>query len=485
MTKKQLISSNTTITVADGFLPFTDRPVVCIQGLGFVGAAMAVAVAQARTADGQPRYQVIGIDLPTSAGLARIDAINRGDFPFPCEDTKLLTALREARQRGNLMATADIGYYTKAAVVIVDINLDVNFDHGRVTVALEGFREAVRTLAANIPAGCLVIIETTVPPGTCEYIVAPILREGAQARGLPEDAFLLAHSYERVMPGRAYFDSIVNFWRVYAGHTTAAAEACEKFLSHVINVQQFPLTRLGSTTASEIGKVLENSFRAVNIAFIEEWGRLAERLNIDLFEVIRAIRVRPTHANIMQPGFGVGGYCLTKDPLLAAISARDILQQHDLDFPFSKMAIEVNRVMPLVTLNKVEKLLAGSLQGKNLLILGVSYRQDVGDTRHSPTQIFWEEAQRRGAVLTCHDPYLTYWPELNLPLPRDLPPPNDFHAVIFAVPHDFYRTLDIQAWLAGRRPYIIDANNVLTVNQIAALIEENIPLWRIGQGKVV
>jgi UDP-N-acetyl-D-glucosamine dehydrogenase len=157
-------------------------------------------------------------------------------------------------------------------------------------------------------------------------------------------------SYERVMPGRDYFRSIIDFWRVYAGSTPHAAEVCAAFLSKVIHVDRYPLTRLHSTTASETGKLLENSYRALNIAFIEEWGRFAEAVGVDLFEVIDAVRMRPTHSNMRQPGFGVGGYCLTKDPLLAGIAARDLFRRSDISFTFSQQAVGVNDRMPLRTL---------------------------------------------------------------------------------------------------------------------------------------
>ena len=459
------------------------RPVVCVQGLGFVGIAMALAVAQARDSAGTPKFNVIGVDLPTEEGLEKIDAINRGVLPLICEDPKLEAALQQAQMDGNFLVTTNPLVYSLASVILVDVNLDVIHGDGRFTVAMEGFREAIRSLGAFMSKGCLVVIETTVPPGTCTTVVAPLLAEAAVARGFPEDAFLLAHAYERVMPGREYFDSIINFWRVYAGHTPAAAAACEVFLSQVIDVQKFPLTRLTSTTASEIGKVLENSYRAVNIAFMEEWGRFAEKLNVDLFKVIQAIRVRPTHANLRQPGFGVGGYCLTKDPLMAVIATREIFGFRDLDFPFCRMAVDANRKMPLVSLNKVQELLGGDLKGKTMVLLGVSYRQDVADTRNSPSQTFVEEARARGAKVICHDPYVSYWHELDLTLQPELPSPQEAQAVVFAIPHEPYRQLDIPGWLNGVKPLIFDANDVLIPEQLEAIRHAGILVWRIGRGQ--
>ena len=425
-------------------VPQSNITTVCIQGLGFVGTAMAAAVANARNLEDEPYFNVIGVDLPTLYGLRRIEAINTGILPFEIQDKKLLAALRRAYKAGNLRATADPDVYSKASVVVVDVHLDVFHNGDQASLALDGFRSAIRTLGEKISPGCLVIVETTVPPGTCERVVATELADAFAKRGLPEDAFLLAHSYERVMPGKEYYDSIVNFWRVYAGHTTEAADACEAFLSKVININEFPLTRLGSTTASEIGKVLENSYRATNIAFIEEWGRFAEAVGVDLFEVISAIRMRPTHSNIRQPGFGVGGYCLTKDPLLAKLGARELLGIEGHEFPFSTMAVMTNNIMPLVSLDKVREMLGGSLDGKTILLLGVSYRQDVGDTRYSPSQIFVQKARKRGAHIICHDPLVEYWPELDMRLDADLPGLNGIDAVVFAVPHDQYKNLDLR-----------------------------------------
>ena len=144
------------------------------------------------------------------------------------------------------------------------------------------------------------------------------------------------------MPGKDYFNSIINYWRVYSGINDESADRCRDFLETVISTNEYPLTRLKKTTASEISKVLENSYRATTIAFMEEWGRFAEAVDVDLFEVVDAIRMRPTHSNMRQPGFGVGGYCLTKDPYFAMLASRELFNRNDLEFPFSTMAVRLN-----------------------------------------------------------------------------------------------------------------------------------------------
>jgi nucleotide sugar dehydrogenase len=321
-----------------------------------------------------------------------------------------------------------------------------------------------------------------VPPGTCEHVVVPELESCLRERGLPADSLLLAHAYERVMPGDQYLASIIDYWRVYAGHTTAAAERCEAFLSKVVNVAKYPLVRLSSTTASEAAKLMENSYRATTIAFVEEWARFAEAVGVNLFEVVDAIRMRPTHNNMRQPGFGVGGYCLTKDPMFASVGARLLYGREDLTFPFSERAVSVNAKMPLVSLARLEALLGGGLNGKRVLLAGVAYRPDVGDTRYSPSEIFAKAAVARGATIVAHDPLVTHWPELDLEIASELPPSDSVDAVVFAVGHREYAALDMQRWLAGARPAVLDANHVLSPDQRAAVKRAGCVFAAIGEG---
>lgn len=460
-----------------------DLPVVCVQGLGFVGSAMAVAVADARDGAGAPRFNVAGIDLATPDGLAKVEAMNDGRPSVAASDETLKAALAAASARGNLVATTDERAYALASVTLVDLPLDVIDTNGRPEVRIDGFLAAVRTLGRSMPPGSLVIVETTVPPGTTEKIVAPALARELAARGLPPDAVGLAYSYERVMPGATYLDSIVRSPRSYAGLTPAAAAACETFLSSVIDVHAHPLARLPSTTACETAKVLENSYRATLIAFMEEWGRFAEALGVDLLEVIATIRTRPTHSNMRRPGFGVGGYCLTKDPLLAQVSARELHGRSDLEFPFSTLAVAVNRAMPMSTLRRLETLLPHGLDGATVALMGVSYREDVADTRKSPSETFVREARRRGATVYLHDPLVRYWSELQTIVPGDLPSLAGVDAVVFAVPHDQYRRLNIEGWLGTARPVVLDASDVLSAAQRATFARLGCTLACVGRGE--
>jgi nucleotide sugar dehydrogenase len=456
------------------------RKIVCVQGLGFVGAANAIAIATARDGAGNPLYNVIGVDLPTESGRERAAALNQGAFPFATTDAALVDAARSARVAGNLIAVTDAQVFGEADIIVVEIGLDIEDKAVSPKVDLPPFRAAIGTVGDHMKPDALILLESTVPPGTTERIVAPLLRERLAVRSLPTQALKLAYCYERVMPGDAYLASIVNMWRVYAGMTVEAADAAEAFLSSFIDTAKRPLTRLESIRAVETAKVLENTFRAVNIALIDEWEKFARRIDVDLFEVLKAIRVRPTHQNIRYPGLGVGGNCLSKDPMFGSTSARDIFGFADFDFPLSTAAVAINSAMPAATVALLEETFPGGLAGKRVLILGASYREDVGDTRHSPSITLAEMLAEKQAAVAFADPLVDA--EIGVPLHRDLPDARGFDAVILAVGHKPYRAIDLAAWSGAERPFVLDANGVLSRQQLQSLRDAGFKVAAIGRG---
>ena len=443
---------------------------------------MAVAVASARSEEGEALYQVTGVDQDTVPGRDRIATLARGQFPFRTIDDSLTEALARCHRQGNLSATTDEGVYTKADIVVMDLPLDIPFQDDYPQLNLDSFKEAFRSVVRRVPKGALILVETTVPPGTCEQVLRPILIEELAARMLEEDAVHLAHSYERVMPGESYLESITHFWRVYAGITPQAGDACEEFLSSIIDVERYPLARLASTTASETAKLMENTYRAANIAFIDEWTKFAEVAGIDLYEVIDAIRVRPTHSNIRFPGIGVGGYCLTKDPAFTPAAAKQILNYQELEFPFSHLALQVNQAMPLHAAAKLSKLLGGDVHDKKILLLGISYRQDIGDTRFSPAEKFAQALLNAGAKVKAFDPFLDEWPEMDLQLFAHLPSPASFDAVVFAAPHQQFIELDLLSWFGAARPVVLDTVNVVSKGLRDLCRQSGIKVESIGRG---
>jgi nucleotide sugar dehydrogenase len=445
-----------------------ERKTVVIQGLGFVGAAMAAAVANARDAGGNALYNVIGVDLPDEANYWKIARVQQGLSPVVSADTAMDAVYARAREEGNLTATYSPYAYTLADVVVVDIHLDIKkLQRGNAraySFTLDGYKQAFRAVAERVTNNTLILIETTVPPGTTEKELQPLLGRIARERGLDIDKIFLAHSYERVMPGREYLQSITDFYRVYSGVNEGSKRAAREFLSSFINTRDFPLTELHSTTASEMSKVLENSFRAMNIAFMQEWTEFAHEAGVNMYEVIGAIRVRPTHRNIMAPGFGVGGYCLTKDSLLADWSYSTLFES-GAHLDMSLQAVDINDAMPSFTLRLLQSAMP-DLRGKTIALMGVSYLNDVADTRYSPSETFYDLCEAAGATVRAHDPIVSYWTEKDMPVHTSFATlaAERFDAAVFAVRHADYLRMtadDILRGLPGLR-LAVDAFNILS-----------------------
>jgi UDP-N-acetyl-D-glucosamine dehydrogenase len=448
------------------------RKVVVVQGLGFVGAVMALVCANAAGED----YAVLGVDLASPEAWWRIRSLNDGTFPLTAGDPKIEEFFAAARRNNRFLATHDPYAYSKADAIVVDINLDVQKGVNAAgmlqgyDVDLTGFRRAIATIGEHCREDALVVVETTVPPGTCQKVVDPILRERLAARGLPIDRLRLGHSYERVMPGPDYIDSIRTFPRVFAGIDAASADATESFLRTIIDTDRCPLTRLSSTNATEMAKVLENSYRAMNIAFVVEWSRFAEEAGVDLFAIVNAIRHRPTHANLMYPGIGVGGYCLTKDPLLASW-ARQTFFGAAAPLACSVDAVRTNDQMPTFAFEFLRKHV-GDLRDRKVLLMGVAYRGDVGDTRFSPVDPFYDHLVAAGARLLLHDPFVPYWLEkqaaVNSHLEESLAAEPD--VIVVSAMHSDYRSDTTLRLLEAAKPAVIfDPLGLLSAKQIERL----------------
>ncbi|MBL7743172.1 MAG: nucleotide sugar dehydrogenase [Chitinophagaceae bacterium] len=462
------------------------KKVVVVQGLGFVGSVMALVVANALTEE----YAVVGIDLPTPFSYWKIQSINEGVFPVIADDPKIEQFYKRTREKKNFYATCDPYAYSKADVVVVDINLDVkkrSNDNGHLedySVDLTPFKKAITAIGTYCKPGVLVLVETTVPPGTTQKVVRPVLEECLQKRGLPADQLKTGHSYERVMPGPKYIDSIQNFYRVFSGTDEASEEAVEKFLRTVIKTDEYPLTKLGNTQATEMAKVLENSYRAMNIAFMVEWSRFAEEAGVDIYEVVNAIRMRPTHKNIMLPGLGVGGYCLTKDPLLASWAKMNLFGSSE-PLEQSETGVHINDQMPHFAFQFLQSQYNGPLNGKKVLMLGVSYLNDVGDTRFTPVQGLFERLTDAGCEVTLHDPHVMLWEEKGLRINNDLDEllQQAYDVVIISTGHKEYRNSPklVSALLSHPGSFIYDTIGVLSNDEIRKLKEKHI-VKVIGRG---
>tara|TARA_Y100001970_G_C14193523_1_gene836760 strand:+ start:208 stop:1713 length:1506 start_codon:yes stop_codon:yes gene_type:complete len=463
------------------------RKTVAVQGLGFVGSAMVAALAEATDKNGNLLYNVIGVDLGNNKNYWKIARANKGKPPVVSSDKNMTKAYLNSKQNKNFYATYSNYAYAKADIVVIDLNIDIKKKSlggaDNYNFTYKTFEKAIKNVADNIYENTTVIVETTVPPGTTEKIIYPIFKDSFVNRGLDINKFYLAHAPERVMPGPNYLNSIVNYHRVFSGINSESKKRAKKFLTSFINVKKYPLIELHSTTASEMAKVLENSYRAANIAFIQEWTEYAEKAGVNLYDIVNAIRVRTTHANIMSPGFGVGGYCLTKDSLLADWSFKNLFNGKG-HLEMSLNAININDLMPNYAL-KLLKQEYNDLNNINLGILGVSYLNDVNDTRYSPSEFFYDKCIKNKINVFLHDPIVKYWKEKNIIVNQDWSffVNKKIDVVIFAVRHKEYINLDPIKFIKvfPDVKFIIDGFNIVSNKNAKIFKKNNIKIQGIGK----
>ncbi len=395
------------------------REIVVVVGVGFVGAVMAAVVADAKDRKGRPTKFVIGMQRPSPRSFWKIPLLNRGLSPVKSEDPEVDVLIRRCvLEQKNLVATYTYDALQLADVVVVDVQCDYlkeslgNCRTGK--VEMEALEASMAVIAEKIPPDALVLIETTVAPGTTEQVAYPIMKKAFAARGIKSDP-VLAHSYERVMPGRDYVKSIRDFWRVCSGVNEKAKARVRRFLEEILNTKDYPLTVLDRPIESETAKIVENSYRATILAFLDEWSLFAERNGVDLRKVIDAIKVRPTHSNMIFPGPGIGGYCLPKDGGLGVWAYRHIHGFEDDIFRITPLAIDINDTRALHAAQLVRDALRNMgrpVAAAEVLILGAAYREDVGDTRYSGSEIIVRRLAEMGAEIRVHDPYVDRWWEL-------------------------------------------------------------------------
>ncbi|MBN1388367.1 MAG: nucleotide sugar dehydrogenase [Bacteroidales bacterium] len=495
-----------------------DHEIVVVMGVGFVGAVMAAIVADTVNEEGEPTKFVIGMQRPSVRSYWKIPLLNRGISPVKAEDPEVDPMIeRCVNEKKTLMATYTYDVLKLADVVVVDVQCDYikkdlgNVRSGRTDMA--ALEASLAVIAEHISPEALVLIETTVAPGTTEQVAYPIMKKTFKKRGISSEP-LLAHSYERVMPGRNYVASIRDFWRVCSGINDKARDKVVKFLNEVLNTDEYPLTVMDRPIESETAKIVENSYRATILAFLDEWSLFAERNGVDLIKVIKAIKVRPTHSNIIFPGPGIGGYCLPKDGGLGVWAYKHILGYEDDIFKITPMAIDINdtRGMHVAQLTRdALRNMGQPIAGAEVLVLGAAYRQDVGDTRYSGSEIVIRKLAEMGAEIKVHDPYVEHWWEFeqqdtypgvgqskaqffrsqeklkDLHVEQDLKAAlDDSEAVILAVPHEAYLNLDPDevVKLIGHSAAIIDCFGILSDDKIKRYIELGCEVQGLGRGHI-
>jgi UDP-N-acetyl-D-glucosamine dehydrogenase len=405
---------------------------VAVVGQGYVGLSLACAAAEAG-------FTVTGIDVDQG----RIAALEAGELCVPGVDE---ATFRGGVDSGRLRFTTDAEALGANEVICICVPTPVRDQNPDLSYV----EQACRDVAARLRAGSLVILESSTYPGTTTELVAPLLEASGLRAG--ED-FLLAYSPERIDPGNQEFH-LANTPRLVGGTTPDATAVATLFYEQMIA----KVVPLSSARAAELAKLLENTFRHVNIALVNEMAMLCHEMGIDVWEVIDAAATKPFGFMAFTPGPGVGGHCIPLDPTYLAWQVRrDVGHQ----FRILEQAQDINARMPGWVAARIGETLnehAKPLKGARVLVLGVAYKPDVGDMRESPSLRVMSVLERRGVRLAFHDPYVETVTVNGRPLERteltgEAVASSDLVALL--TPHSAY---DLE-WLAATGAPVFDARN--------------------------
>ncbi|MEO3744485.1 nucleotide sugar dehydrogenase [Plantactinospora sp. B5E13] len=354
-----------------------------ILGLGYVGLPLAREAVRSGAS-------VLGFDVDNrvvdglNAGRSHVDDLSDGD---------IATMLS-----GGFRATSDETEIASARAAIICVPTPLGDDHGPDLTAV---RSAAHTVARNLRPGMLVVLESTTYPGTTDEVVRPILEAGGLTAGVD---FHLAFSPERIDPGNQTYGPH-NTPKVVGGHTPACAERAAELYGRFVDT----IVRTRGTREAETAKLLENTYRHVNIALVNEMARFCHELDIDLWDVIRAASSKPFGFQAFYPGPGVGGHCIPIDPNYLSHNVRVKL---GYPFRFVELAQEINATMPNYVARRAQNILndAGlATNGARVVLLGVTYKPDIADQRESPAVPLARLLAGLGAKLSYHDPYVHDW----------------------------------------------------------------------------
>ena len=345
---------------------------ICVIGLGYIGLPTASTFA----AHG---LDVVGVDIKHDI----IETLNKGGIHI--HEPGLHGMVQQALSSGKL----HVGLTPeKADAFIISVPTPFNEDK---SADLRAVRSAARAIVPFLQKGNLVILESTSPPQTTEQVVAPILEESGLKAG---DDFLVCYSPERVLPGRILVELVENA-RVMGGITPKSAQAGAELYRTFVTGKIIQTT----ATTAEMVKLMENTYRDVNIAIANEFSRLAERFGVNVWEAVEIANLHP-RVEILKPGIGVGGHCISVDPWFFVEKAPDLTE-------LIRTAREVNDAQPHYVVNLVRKAVKGDLKGKKIAALGLSYKANVDDVRESPAVEIVKLLEAEGALVKPFEPFKT------------------------------------------------------------------------------
>ena len=418
---------------------------LAVIGLGYVGLPVAALF-------GQKGFSVTGVDIKQS----RIDLINEGISPIVGKEPGLSELIASVVEEGKLTATTDYQTLKDADIIMIDVETPVNQDH---IPEYHALRSAAKSLSAVLKKGALVIVESTVMPGTLEKIVLPIIEQ--ETGYVCNKDFFLGNCPERVMPGKL-LHNLKRMSRVAGGGNAETAQVMVSLYRIIVEADVDPTDWI----TAEIVKTAENTYRDVQIAFANEVALICEALGADVWKVRELVRKSPGR-EMLLPGAGVGGHCIPKDPWLLASSVRDL----DVPVRLIPAAREINTYMPMHVFNLVQNQLK-DLKSKKVLILGFAYLQDSDDDRNSPSRVLADELKEVGAIPIIHDPFIKDFQG------AVLEKASGCDLAVLMTAHGEYQQLDLAGMAAAmHNPILIDGRNVIAPQ---AAQQTGLTLVRLG-----
>ncbi|MDP3766146.1 MAG: nucleotide sugar dehydrogenase [Nanoarchaeota archaeon] len=411
---------------------------VTIVGLGYVGLPVACLCAE-------KGYKVYGLDIERN----KIDLVNRNQSPV--DDEYLVKKIANLKNKIHAMANPS-ECIPNSEVVIVCVPTPVDRNNSPDLTAL---MESVSTISKFIRRNTLLIIESTIYPGTIEEIIIPIFEK--QKFDAYKNDILVAHCPERIDPGNKKW-TVENLPRVVAGLTKEAAKKATEFYRSIINAD---VLELSSVKAAEATKIMENTFRDVNIAFVNEMAQSFDKAGIDIIEVIKGASTKPFAFMPHYPGAGVGGHCISIDPYYLIEKAKQLGFNHR----FLILAREINNSMPDYTVELLEnelKKLKKTIKGAKVGVLGLAYKANVDDTRESPAFEIINILKTKNADVFVFDPHVRKGSNA-----KDLDELlNKSDYIILVTDHNEFKTIDIEKFKKYKIKIVIDGRNCLDKEKI-------------------
>ena len=437
---------------------------ISVIGLGFVGLPTACILANSKNKNNKNNFKVFGIDKNIEKVKHNIKDICKNKKLS--SDPKLNSLIKKVTKNNNFKLSNNLNPVKESDIILVSVGFD--FATGTKKKQFKDLENLFSEICFFIKKKSLVIIETTLPPGTCDNIIKPLMEKELKKRNInfQKDIFL-GFSFERIMPGGSYLDSVINNHRCYSGMNKESKIKIKNFLKKFINYKKFSLDELPNLIDCETAKILENSYRALNIAFIDEWTKFAINKNINLNRIIDVIKKRKTHSNIMRPGLGVGAYCLTKDPDFINVSS-SFFSKRKTRFPLVDNSLIINKNMPRTSIEFLNKKIS-NLKNKKILILGLAYKKDVADQRFSPSKTLIDYFIRKKIKFSTHDPFINNINDFNF---------ANFDLIILCVDHSLYKKINYKKF--SKKPYYIDLNRVLSQKQVKWMTSRKFKLEILG-----